>query len=111
MAKNWLTVRNVRNQAGEEMTEMVISGIIGSSWYDDSGTTSKEFREKFDAIPKDRKVSVLINSEGGSVQDSLEIYHKIESNADRVTTKNVGYALSSASIILCAGGKVICPAA
>ncbi len=102
--KPWLTVRNE-----SDMTEMIISGHIGASWYDDSGTTSKEFREKFSAIPKGQKINVRINSEGGSVSDALEIYNCIQARKEDVTTFNDGYALSSASIILCAGGKAVTP--
>src|SRR6266576_2750896 len=100
----WLTVRNE-----SDLTEMIISGHIGASWWDDSGTTSKEFREKFSEIPKGQKVNVRINSEGGSVSDALEIYNCIQARKDDVTTFNDGYALSSASIILCAGGKAVTP--
>src|SRR5438477_7131989 len=102
--KPWLTVRNE-----SDLTEMIISGHIGASWYDDSGTTSKEFREKFSAIPKGQQVHVRINSEGGSVSDALEIYNCIQARKEDVTTFNDGYALSSASIILCAGSKAITP--
>ena len=100
--KSWLTVRNE-----SDVTEMIISGHIGASWWDDSGTTSKEFREKFSAIPKGQQVHVRINSEGGSVSDALEIYNCIQARKEDVTTFNDGYALSSASIILCAGAKAI----
>lgn len=104
----WLTVNSVKVH-NEEVVEMVIAGTIGSSWYDDSGATSKEFREKFGIVPKGKKVHVRINSEGGSVQDALEIYNLILSRKEDVITFNDGYALSSASIILSAGGKVIAP--
>lgn len=107
-ARRWLTVRNARNEAGEEMVEMVIAGTIGSSWYDSSGATSKEFREKFNAIPKGKTVRVRINSEGGSIQDALEIYNLIRARGN-VATYNDGYALSSASIIHAAGSPAIAP--
>jgi ATP-dependent Clp protease protease subunit len=102
----WLTVRNA---ADTDATEMLVSGPIGGGWWDESGTTSKEFREQFQAIPKGRQIHVRINSEGGSVSDALEIYNVIQRRADDVTCFNDGYALSSASIILLAGGKVVCP--
>jgi ATP-dependent protease ClpP protease subunit len=110
-SKPWLVVRNVRNETtGEEATEMVISGTIGSSWYDQSGNTSKEFRDKFSVIPKGRKVNVRVNSEGGSVSDALEIYNLMQSRKDDVTAYNDGYALSSASIIMCGAGRSVTPA-
>jgi ATP-dependent Clp protease protease subunit len=102
----WLTVRNA---ADADATEMLVSGPIGGGWWDDSGVSSKEFREQFQAIPKGRQIHVRINSEGGSVADALEIYNVIQRRADDVTCFNDGYALSSASIILLSGGKVVCP--
>ena len=88
---------------------MVISGTIGSSWYDDSGTSSKEFRKQLDLVPAGRKVRVCINSEGGSVADALEIYNLLQARKDDVTCCVDGYALSSASIIALGGGRTIAP--
>jgi ATP-dependent protease ClpP protease subunit len=102
----WLTVRN---SAEADATEVLVCGPIGGGWWDESGVSSKEFREQFNAIPKGRQVHVRINSEGGSVSDALEIYNVIQRRADDVTCFNDGYALSSASIILLAGGTVVCP--
>ncbi len=104
LAVKWLTVRNE-----SDCVEMIISGPIGTSWWDDSGVSSREFRKSFDAIPKGQKIHVRINSEGGSVSDALEIYNCIQARKDDVTCFNDGYALSSASIILCAGGKAVTP--
>src|SRR5438876_2505827 len=52
-----------------ESSEIVISGTIGSSWHDSTGTTEKDFREKFGVVPLSKKVRVRINSEGGAVSD------------------------------------------
>jgi ATP-dependent protease ClpP protease subunit len=100
----WLTVMDMG-----DATEFVISGTIGSSWYDDSGTTSKEFRDKLSQVPAGRKVNVRINSEGGSVGDALEIYNVLQARAKDVTCFVDGYALSSASIIALGGGRTIAP--
>lgn len=102
----WLTVRN---SAEHDTVEMLINGSIGKSWYDPAGIASKEFRDEFAKIPKGRKVNVRINSDGGSIGDALEIYNVIQERQDDVTCINDGYALSSASIVLCAGGRSVCP--
>lgn len=103
-AAPWLVVNQLA-----DATEMVISGQIGASWWDDSGNTEKEFRDKFNQVPQGRKIHVRINSEGGSVSDALGIYNMLQSRKDDVTTFNDGYALSSGSLILAGGGRVITP--
>ena len=101
----WLSVRN---EANADYAEMVIEGAIGENWYDNSGTTSKQFRNALAAIPKNRPVKVTINSEGGSVGDALAIYNVIKERGN-VETYVDGYALSSASVIACAGAKCLMP--
>lgn len=101
---SWLQVRNEATH-----TDMVISGSIGKSWWDDSGTSSKEFRDELKKIPQGRKISVRINSEGGSIQDGLEIYNTLKERRADVTCYVDGYAVSIASIIALAGHKTISP--
>lgn len=104
-----LKVRNLSTRADGDVFEMIINGMIGASWYDDSATASNEFRTQFNSRPKGSKVHVRINSDGGSVGDALEIYNICQSQEGLVTTFNDGYALSSASIIFCGGGRAIAP--
>ena len=86
-----------------------ISGPIGESWWDSTGTTSSAFVEALDAIPKGKPVSLYVNSEGGSIKDGLEIYNAIKRRAADVTCYVDGYALSIASVIPLAASKVISP--
>lgn len=100
----WLTVVN---EADAEAAEMTISGSVGESWYDDSGVTAKEFTDELSKIPEGRKITLKINSPGGSIMDGMEIYHALAERADDVTAHIVGYAMSIASVIPLAAGKVI----
>src|SRR5579871_4096585 len=100
--QHWLAV-NVKPDA----TEMVISGPIGSSWYDDTGTTSNEFREALNKIPKGTPINIHVNSEGGSVKDGLEIYNCIRARAADITCYNAGYCMSIASVFPLAAGRVV----
>jgi ATP-dependent Clp protease protease subunit len=101
----WLTVKNLSTSD----CEMCINGQIGKSWWDDSGTSSKEFRDALNAIPNGKQIKVRINSEGGSIQDGLDIYNAIKARRNDVTCCVDGYALSIASIIALAGGKTVSP--
>jgi len=95
--------------AGEGEAEMYLCGSIGASWFDDSGITEKEARDALAGIPKGTKIKAHINSEGGSVQDGLGIFNAFKERAADVTCIVDGYALSIASVIPLAAGKVISP--
>ena len=90
---DWLKVK-----AEGESPEILIDGFIGESWWDDTGNSNKRFNEAINRFPKSQRVTVRINSEGGSIQDGLGIYNTIKARGN-VTTRVDGYALSIASII------------
>jgi len=100
---------DVRNEADMGYAEMSVCGPIGYSYFDDSGTSAKQFRDALATIPKNRNVKVRINSEGGSIQDGLEMYNLLKERAENVTCVIDGYALSCASLIALAGDTVISP--
>lgn len=107
MKPNWLTINNAATST--EPVEILIQGQIGKNWWDDSGTSEKEFVDALKAIPSDRNIIVGINSEGGSVQDGLGIYNALLRRGDKVSTRIDGYAVSIASVIALAGSRRISP--
>ena len=98
----------VRNQGNGEH-EIVLIGAVGGSWWDESGITESEFRNALKSIPKGSKITLLINSEGGSVQEGLGIYNAIKERRAEITAKISGYAVSIASVFPLAASKVISP--
>lgn len=102
-------MNQVFNLVTDGTSSIRISGPIGSSWWDDSGTTATQFVEALDAIPKGKPVALYVNSEGGSIKDGLEIYNAIKARAADVTAYITGYAVSIASVIPLAAGKVVTP--
>lgn len=101
---NRLEVKN----SGDEH-EIVLMGTIGKSYWDDSGVSEKEFRDALGSIPKGKKLTIRINSEGGSVKEGLGIYNAIKDRRSDITCRIDGYALSIASVFPLAAGKVISP--
>lgn len=101
--KGWLKV-----EAQADHVRMTISGPIGASIWDDSGTNSKVFCEALNNIDETTPVRVHINSEGGSVHQALEIYNALKARSN-VTTCIDGVALSAASIIALGGDPVVSP--
>jgi ATP-dependent Clp protease protease subunit len=87
--------------------EIVLLGAVGKSWWDDSGIGEQEFRDALKSIPNGKKITISINSEGGSVKEGLGIYNAIkERNAD-IKVRIAGYALSIASVIPLAAKKSV----
>jgi len=100
----WLTLNLHQDSA-----ELIISGQIGKDWWDSSGISAKEFRDALAQIPKGQSIKLILNSEGGSVQDGLDMYNAIEARAADITCYISGYALSIASVIPLAASRVISP--
>lgn len=97
----------VKNEASAPSAEIFVSGFIGESWYDDSSTSEKRFLELFNAIPEGRKITMYVNSEGGSIKDGLGIHAAIARRSADVTAVVTGYALSIASVIPLAASKIV----
>jgi hypothetical protein len=80
--KSWLSVVNAGSD--NQSAELLIIGQIGASWWEDSGVKEKEFRAALATLPVGRKVTIGINSEGGSVKDGLE--STTQSERERMTS-------------------------
>lgn len=104
---NRLEVVFAKNE--NEPVEIILSGSIGKSWFDDSGITESEVRDALNSIPRGKKISVRGNSEGGSVQEGLGIYDAFSGRRDDITYHVAGYALSIASVFPLAAHKVVSP--
>jgi len=92
-----------------DMAEINIDASIGKSWWDDTGISAKEFCDALNEIPQGKKILVRVNSEGGSIKDGLGIYDAIKARSDDITCRVTGYALSIASVLPLAAGKVVSP--
>ncbi|NJM11485.1 MAG: Clp protease ClpP [Synechococcaceae cyanobacterium SM1_2_3] len=55
----------------------------------------------------DAPVAIRINSYGGCVFSAIAICNALKNHRGKVTTYNDGIAASAASLILCAGNKVV----
>jgi len=104
--KKWF---EIQNKAAEPAAEILIYEQIGKDWFSDDGIGAKDFADALAEIPKDRPLTVGINSPGGNVWDGLAIYHLLKARGDKVTTRIDGIAASIASVIALAGSKVLMP--
>jgi ATP-dependent Clp endopeptidase proteolytic subunit ClpP len=90
--------------------EILIYDQIGRDFWSGEGVVAKEFAQELAKIPAARKITVGINSPGGSVHDGLAIYNLLSARRNQVTCRIDGIAASIASIIALAGSKLVMPA-
>lgn len=89
---------------GPTHTEIRIDGPIGESWFEES-VTAKAFTADLDKINASR-LTVYLNSPGGSVMDANVIYAALKRHKASVNIVIDGWALSAASLIAMAGDTV-----
>lgn len=92
----------IRNAADEDTAEVLIYEAIGG-WF---GVPADEFVRELNGITAS-KISVRINSPGGSVFDSIAIYNALVKHPAKVTVYVDSLAASGASIIAMAGDDVV----
>ena len=102
MSKKYYSVQNKT----KESVDILIYGVIGDSWYDES-VTARQFVADLKALENDyTRINVRINSPGGSVFDGLPIFNAIRSSKAEIHTYNDGLCASMAAVILLAGKTV-----
>ena len=87
----------------QDVTEILIYGDIGESWYENT-VSAAQFVRDLQAVSTP-KVTVRINSLGGSVPDGIAIHNALSRYPGEVTVEIDGVALSMASLIAMAGKK------
>ena len=103
MPENFWKFRN----DGETPELMLYGEISNTSWYGDELTPGILANDlaKLDG----RDLDVHINSPGGDVFAALAIYNQLKSYPGKVTMRIDGMCASAATVIACAGDKVIMP--
>jgi ATP-dependent Clp endopeptidase proteolytic subunit ClpP len=102
-SNDWFTVRNVSN----DEAEIDIYGQIGGfSWWDDDETvTAQSFRKKLKELNNKKKITVHINSPGGSVFEGLAIYNALKQHDATIRVVVDALAASAASFIAMAADE------
>lgn len=91
----------IRNE-GNEAAEVLLYSPIGSDY---GGIDAKTFTETLGSLA-DRRLTVRINSPGGSVFDGLAMYNAIMRHPRTVNVAIDGLAASAASIVAMAGKTI-----
>ncbi|WP_075220712.1 head maturation protease, ClpP-related [Acuticoccus yangtzensis] len=98
--RSWYTIR-----ALAESAEVTIYDEIGAY-----GISAKSFLDEFAALPDGQRITLRINSPGGSVFDAVAIHNALKRHPAGVTVWIDGIAASAASYIAMAGDEVVMPA-
>lgn len=89
----------VQNKA-DKITDILIYGVIGDSWFEES-TTARQFVTDFRNAEKDSdRINIRLNSPGGSVFDGLAIFNAISASKKEIHTYNDGVCASMAAVLL-----------
>ena len=75
---------------------------------DDGRVDALSFDERLKAI-ESKRLTVRINSYGGSVSEGLAIYNALKNSGKQIKTVCDGFACSIASVIFCAGEERVMP--
>lgn len=95
----------------ETISEILMYGPIGESFWDDSAISAKQFAEELKKLPKSvKEIHLRVNSPGGSVFDGMSIYENIKkekNNGRKVIAYVDGVAASIASVIIQAADEIV----
>lgn len=109
----WLTVRAAADtgySAGNDYDfEMCINGVIGVTFFDDDGYSSKQFQDELQPF-KGKKGLLNIQSPGGNLWEGLAIAEMNRAHGN-IDTKILGVAASAADVIFQSGRNRIMPRA
>lgn len=94
----------IRAQAEDDHAEIKLYAEVGESWWFES-VTAQEFTDELDALDVS-KITLRINSPGGSVFDGVAMYSALKQHRAEVTAVVEGLAASIASIVMLAGDTV-----
>jgi ATP-dependent Clp protease protease subunit len=95
----------------ETVSEILLYGPIGDSFWDDSAVSAKQFSDTLKEIPSSvKEIHLRVNSPGGSVFDGVTIHERIKSErakGRKVVAYVDGIAASIASVIIQAADEII----
>lgn len=98
----------IKNKATDEKAELLLYGEISdATWWGDE-VTPKQFADDLSTC-NSKDLVVRINSPGGDVFAAQAIYNLLKSYAGDVTVHIDGICASAATVVACAGNKVIMP--
>jgi ATP-dependent protease ClpP protease subunit len=91
--------------AGDKQAEILLYGVIGDSFWDDTYSAEKFAETLQDLGPLDL-IKLRINSGGGNVFDATAIYNTLVKNEAEIRVEIEGVAASAATLVAMAGDEI-----
>ncbi len=92
---------NIQSNAATKQADIYLYGVIGGYY-----ANVQQFLADLQAAGDVERITVYLNTIGGSFYDGLPIYNTLKQHKAHVTVKVMGYALSMGSVIMLAGDTV-----
>lgn len=92
---------NINKNTITKHVEIYLYGVIGG-YYANVQQFLADLKDAGDV----EKITVYLNTVGGSFYDGLPIYNTLKQHKAKVTVKVMGYALSMGSVIMLAGDEI-----
>lgn len=89
------------------MNEIILTGTVGSSFWDEDCFSAKSVREQIAGMTG--PLTVRLNSGGGLATEGQAIYAALKNHPGEVTVIVEGIAASAASLIAMAGDRIVMP--
>ena len=101
----------IKNQAGTTADLNIFGDIVSDEWgkWSDDDTCPSDIAEFLKNLDGVEEINLHINSGGGSVYGGIAIYNMLHRSKARITTYIDGIAASIASVIACAGDRIVMP--
>ena len=101
----------IKNQAGTTAELNILGDIVSDEWgkWSNDDTCPSDIAEFLKNLDGVEEINLHINSGGGSVYGGIAIYNMLHRSKAKVTTYIDGIAASIASVIACAGDRVVMP--
>lgn len=101
----------IRNESSEKAELYLYGDIVKDEWYkwSNDDTCPQDITNFLKDLDNFDNIDIFINSGGGSVHGGLAIHNQLKRHQGTKTVHIDGIAASIASVIACAGDKIIVP--
>jgi ATP-dependent protease ClpP protease subunit len=101
----------IKNQTNTSADLFIMGDIVSDEWgkWSDDDTCPSDIVDFLKNLENVSEINLHINSGGGSVFAGISIYNMLKRNNATITTYIDGIAASFASVIACAGDKIVMP--
>ncbi len=100
------------NQTDQKADLYILGDIVSDGWgkWCDEDTCPKDITDFLSSLGDVQEIDLHVNSGGGSVFAGIAIYNMLKRHRAKITAYIDGVAASIASVIACAGDRVVIPA-